>query len=269
MAEKRRMCPQCRAFISSGDRICPYCGEPVAPRAVDRRNAGEMVMGFIPNARFATFVLVLVNLALFAGGLMNGDRLLFEAGGETGAAVIGYRQWYRLITAGYLHAGWLHILMNMWVLFDLGAQVEEVYGPARYFVLYTLATAGGFFASAYLNPMSPSVGASAGLFGLIGAMIALGVRNRNAMGQSIRAVYIRWAIYGLLFGLLPGINNTAHLGGLAAGFAAAYLAGTPGPVRSGSEQAWRVAAGLCLMLTAYCFYQMYLHIPRVVSGLPQ
>jgi rhomboid protease GluP len=148
----------------------------------------------------------------------------------------------------------------MWVLFDLGAEVEAMYGPARLFVMYTLATVLGFLASGYFHPMNPSLGASAGLFGLIGAMIALGVRNRHAAAKSIRALYIRWAIYGLLFGLLPGVDNTAHLGGLAAGFIAGYLAETPGPVRSTLEQAWRGAAGICLLVTIYCFYVMYLHI---------
>ena len=254
------MCPQCRAFITNQDRVCPYCNEPVGPRAIERRNAGEVLVGFIPSARFVTVLIILVNLVLFAGEQLNAGRLLINAGAESGVLIIGYHQWYRLLTAGYLHEGWLHILMNMWVMFDLGAQVEEVYGPTRLFVLYTIATGVGFYCSAHFHPLAPSLGASAGLFGLIGAMIALGVRNRNAAGAAIRGLYVRWAIYGLLFGLLPGVDNTAHLGGLAGGFVGAYLAGMPGPIRSTLEQGWRAAAGACLLLSGYCFYQMYLHI---------
>jgi rhomboid protease GluP len=257
--DNRRMCPHCRAFITASDRVCPYCGETIGARAVDRQNAGEMLVGFIPSGRFVTMVIVLVNLALFAGDQFAGTRTLGIAGADVGVLVRN-GQWYRLITAGYLHRDFLHIGMNMWVLFDLGAEVEAMYGPARLFVMYTLATVLGFLASGYFHPMNPSLGASAGLFGLIGAMIALGVRNRHAAAKSIRALYIRWAIYGLLFGLLPGVDNTAHLGGLAAGFIAGYLAETPGPVRSTLEQAWRGAAGICLLVTIYCFYVMYLHI---------
>lgn len=259
--DKRRMCPHCRAFITSSDRVCPYCGEPVGQRAVDRRNAGEMLVGFIPNARFVTVTIVMVNLALFAGELLSSGNALVGAGAESGMLVFGYRQWYRLITAGYLHYNLLHIGMNMWALFDLGAQVEEIYGPARLFIFFTLTSIAGFLLSAYLSPLNPSVGASAGLFGLIGAMIAFGVRNQNSMGRAIRGVYVRWAIYGLLFGLLPGVNNTAHLGGLAAGFAIAFIAGTSGAVRSTAEQGWRAGAAACLLLTAYSFYQLYRHIP--------
>ncbi len=254
------MCPHCRAFITAADRVCPYCGEAISARAVDRGNTTEMLMGFIPSARFVTVVIILVNLALYAGEQMKTSSVLTNAGAESGVLVRAYGQWYRLITAGYLHGGLLHIGMNMWVLYDLGAQVEEVYGPARMFAIYTAATALGFTASAFFHPGVPSLGASAGLFGLIGAMIALGVRNHNGAGRAIRAVYIRWAIYGLLFGLLPGVDNTAHLGGLVAGFAAGFLAQTPGPSRSALEQAWRAVAGACLLITIFCFYRMYLHI---------
>ncbi len=256
------MCPHCRAFISTSDRVCPYCGEKVGPRAADVRSAGDLLAGFIPSAQFVTVIILLIDFALFAGTLTNGGGLLMDAGAESRLSVLGYRQFYRLVTAGYLHGGWLHILMNSWVLFDLGAQVEQLFGPARLIVFFSVANVLGFLASAYLNA-APSVGSSAGIFGLIGVMIALGIRTRNSLGKQITSNYVRWAIYGLLFGLLPGINNTAHVGGLAAGFAAAYFAGLPGRDQSATEQFWRAAALGCVLVTVYCFFQLYLHIPRM------
>ena len=92
-------------------------------------------------------------------------------------------EWWRLVTAGFLHGGLMHILMNSWVLFDLGAQVEEMYGSSRMLVIYFVSTRGRLLSQHAVEP-GPSVGASAGLFGLIGAMIALGVRHRNALGDS-------------------------------------------------------------------------------------
>jgi rhomboid protease GluP len=218
-----------------------------------------MLMGFIPSARFVTSIILLINFAFFLGSTQfKAGYAIVEAGIETGAAIRVYHQYYRLITAGFLHGGWLHILMNCWVLWDLGAQVEELYGAPRMTVFYFLSTVAGFLTCAYWNPQAPTLGASAGLFGLIGAMIALGVRTRNSMGQAIRAHYIRWAIYGLLFGLLPGISNAAHLGGLAAGFGVAYLASTPLLRQDApSENFWRGAAGLCVVLTLYSFFQLY------------
>ena len=265
------MCPHCRAFIKTSDRTCPYCETEVGPRAIDRRQPGEILGGFIPHARFTTTMILLINFGLFAATVLYSMRLgnseaflgldghtLLDFGAKRGDA-IQLGQWWRLITAGFLHGGILHLLMNSWVLFDLGAQVEEIYGAARLIVIYFLATVFGFYAST-LWTAGLSVGASAGLFGLIGAMIALGMRHQSPAGAAIRGLYIRWAIYGLVLGFLPGlhIDNAAHLGGLAAGFACAYLAGTPKLVEGWWERFWRAAAYLCVFLTAFSFLQMYL-----------
>jgi rhomboid protease GluP len=169
-------------------------------------------------------------------------------------------QWWRLVTAGFLHGGILHIFMNSFALFDLGAQVEDIYGSKRMIVLYFVATVFGFLCSTYISPYSISVGASAGLFGLIGAMIALGLRHKSSMGDAVRGLYIRWAVYGLLLGLLPGlrVDNAAHIGGLAAGFGVAYFAGTRGYPGSWSERLWNVAAYACIFLTVVSFLKMFL-----------
>lgn len=268
------MCPHCRAFITTKDRVCPYCNETVGPRAVDRES-GPVLGGFVPHARFVTVMILLVNFSLYAattlwsmksdgGGAFDIDgRTLILFGGKFGP-LLQAGQWWRLVTAGFLHGGILHILMNSWVLFDLGAQVEEIYGTSRLIVFYFAATVLGFLASAWWSP-GLSVGASAGLFGLIGAMIALGLRHRNAMGDAIRGLYVRWAIYGLLFGLLPGlrVDNAAHLGGLAAGFGVAWLAGTPRLTSTLAEQAWRVASWACLGLTGLAFLEWYLWFAAV------
>jgi rhomboid protease GluP len=126
-------------------------------------------------------------------------------------------------------------------------------------VIYFLSTVTGFYASAQWSP-AVSVGASAALFGLIGAMIALGVRYRNPMSLAIRGMYMRFAFYGLIFGLLPGfhIDNAAHIGGLAGGFGIAYLAGTPGPANSWTEKLWRIASWSCILMTVASFLKMYL-----------
>jgi rhomboid protease GluP len=261
------MCPNCRAFITSDDKICPYCSEKVPPRAIDLRDTGQMLMGFIPSARFTTSIILLINFAFFAGGVaFPGGSAITQYGVENAVAIRIFHQYYRLVTAGFLHGGWLHILMNSWVLWDLGAQVEEIYGAPRLTVFYFLATVCGFLTCAFFAPRTDALGASAGLFGLIGAMIALGFRTRNSMGQAIRAHYVRWAIYGLLFGLLPGISNAAHVGGLAAGFGVAYLSGTP-LLRQDSpaETFWRVAAGLCVLLTLFSFFQLYQQISSNVQ----
>jgi rhomboid protease GluP len=268
--DQRIMCPQCRAFIGSRDRTCPYCGERITPRAVNARNPKEIIAGFIPHARFTTMMILLINSALFVGTTLlsrtvGEQNALYAFGAKFGPAIVQGHQWWRLVTAGFLHGGLLHIAMNSWVLFDLGAQVEEIYGAARLIVFYFVATVAGFALSLWWSPGVLSIGASAGLMGLIGAMIALGVRNPGSAGSAIRGMYIRWAVYILIFGLLPGFNvdNAAHIGGLAAGFGAAYIAGMPSRSTSGQETFWRGAAGVCLALTAFSFMAMYLQFSTV------
>jgi len=263
------MCPHCRAFITSSDKTCPYCNTPVGPRAIERRDPGPILGGLIPQAHFVTSMILLINFGLYAatalysartgnGGWVDIDgQTLIAFGGKVRAAILGYGQWWRLVTAGFLHGGLFHILMNSWVLFDVGAQVEQIYGARRLIVIYFASTVCGFLASTFWSN-SLSIGASAGLFGLIGAMIAVGVRHKGSFGHAIRGLYIRWAIYGLMIGLLPGIDNAAHIGGLAAGFACGYLAGLPSIVENFTEKVWRIASYAALIATGYSFLQMFL-----------
>lgn len=265
------MCPNCRAFITNKDKVCPYCDERVAPRAIERRDPGKILGGFVPHAAFITVLILVINLGLYIAttifSMRSGNeqafmgidgRTLFEFGAKHRDAIM-LGQWWRLVTAGFLHGGILHFAINSWVLFDLGAQAEENYGSSRMIVMYLIATVLGFMASAWWSP-SLSVGASAGIFGLLGAMIALGMKHPTGAAAAARAQYVRWAIYMLLFGLLPGlrVDNAAHIGGLAGGFATAWIAGTPYLARPMLEGFWRIAAGACAVIAALSFVSMYL-----------
>lgn len=271
------MCPHCRAFITTKDKVCPYCNETVGPRAIERSNPSP-IGGFIPHARFTTVIILVINFGLYlatvlyamnagnSGAFMNLDIRTLAAFGAKWNQGLAAGQWWRLVTAGFLHGGILHILMNSWVLYDLGAQVEEVYGSSRMLVIYFISTVCGFYLSAVWSG-AVSVGASAALMGLIGAMIALGVRHRSELGNQIRGTYMRWAIYIILFGLLPGFNvdNAAHIGGLAAGFGVAWVTGTPRWEGSVTEKVWRGASWLCIFLTAASFLKWYLWFSRMTQ----
>jgi rhomboid protease GluP len=266
--DNRRMCPHCRAFITTNDRTCPYCGQQVGPRAIDVRQPGAILGGLIPQAHFTTILILLINFGLFIGTLFLGRTMgegaaVDALGAKIGPYIFQDHQYWRLLTAGFLHGGWLHILMNSWVLYDLGAQVEQVYGTPRFLVLYFVGTVGGFYLSAVINPQVPSVGSSAGIMGLIGAMIAFGVANRSSMGAAIRSHYGRWVVYIIAFGLIPGFNvdNWAHIGGLAAGFVIGYAAGTPVRSSAAREGAWRALAAVCVLLTVWCFFLVYRNFP--------
>src|ERR1700753_3761006 len=166
------MCPNCRAFITASDRTCPYCGVQVGPRAIDVRQPGAILGGLIPQAHFTTILILVINFGLFLGTQMLA-RTMGESGaiGALGAKFGPYifqdHEYWRLVTAGFLHGGWLHILMNSWVLYDLGAQTEQVYGTPRFLVVCFAGTVGGFYLSALENPLVPSLGSSAGIVGLV------------------------------------------------------------------------------------------------------
>jgi rhomboid protease GluP len=241
---------------------------------VERGDSGPILGGLIPQAGFLTVIILLINSGLYlatsiyslnsgGGNFVNLDgQTLVLFGAKFFSPQLGPPQYWRLVTAGFLHGGILHILMNSWVLFDLGAQVEELYGGARMLVIYFLSSVAGFYVSALWRPLTPSVGASAALFVLVGAMIALGTRHRSGIGDTVRSVYLRYLVYLLIFSLLPGVDMAAHLGGLAGGFAVAYVAGQPKYEGSGLERFWRVAAGFCILATGYSFLKWYLWFSR-------
>jgi rhomboid protease GluP len=234
--------------------------------------------GLIPHARFTTVLILLINTGLFlammvfsskmgwGGGMDMDGRVLFAFGAKYREAIIA-GQWWRLITAGFLHGGLLHILMNSWVLFDLGTQVEQSFGTNRYVTIYLFSTVTGFLASFYWSA-ALSIGASAGIFGLIGAMIAMGVRDKSSYGSAVRSLYVRWAMYGLLMGLLPifATDNAAHLGGIAGGFALAYVAGTPGYSRA-VEQVWKFVMIAAVAITVVGFAQWFLWLTRNLASI--
>lgn len=280
--DKRRMCPNCRAFISADDKVCPYCDTPIGPRAIERRNPGT-IAGLIPANQFATGIILLINIGLYLATIALTNKLthggisfdpygpvLVAFGGKQGFFIFRLGEWWRLISAGYLHGGLLHIFMNSWALYQVGGLVEELYGVSRYFVFYTAATIAGFALSLFWSP-GLSVGASAGIFGLIGVMIAFGMQHRTAHGEAIRSHFTQWAIYSVVIGLLPSgitgfrVDNAAHLGGAVVGFLLAYLTGAPRLAPSWRDSAWKIAAGICLALTAISLLLVVLHFDRSLA----
>lgn len=256
------MCPNCRAFINRSDRTCPYCGEPIGPPAIEQREPGQILGGLIPQAHFTTILILMINVGLFIATELYARSLgqagaLLVFGGKYGPSIWQGHEYWRLVTAGFLHGSILHIAMNSWVLYDLGAQVEEVFGTARFLVIYFVGTVVGFYLSAKMN-MGLSIGSSAGIMGLIGAMIAFGVTNRSSVGRAIRGFYVRWLVYGMALGLLiSGIDNWAHIGGVAGGFAIAYVAGVPVRASRSADAIWKVLAFSAVLLTAICFFDVY------------
>ena len=272
--DKRRMCPNCRAFISSDDKACPYCEAEMGARAVETRPSQDSMGG----VHFTTSVILLLNVGLYIapavysmkgpnGSLLDIDAVTLAFFGAKLRSQIFAGQWWRLVTAGFLHGGLIHILINSWSLFGLGALVEETYGTYRFLVFYFAGTVAGFAASTYWSN-SLSVGASAGICGLIGAMVAVGFKEpETRIGALVRTQYVQWIVWIVVIGFMGRVDNAAHFGGFVAGFLAGYLSGTPRVAQTGSENLWKVLAAVCILITAYSFAMMFLNFTLVYQHL--
>lgn len=264
---KQKVCPACRALVSAQDRRCPFCNESLS--AFHRVGVRRITAGILPDRATYTTFLMGANFLLFAlsilaatkagqgfAGLLGGlpKGVLLDLGANYGL-LVHQGQYWRLLSGTFLHANLIHLLFNMLVLFDVGPAVEEMYGQARFLTLYLLAGICGSLASYWWNfPFTFMVGASGALFGLIGVMVAYGYRHRTALAQQIKTMYVRWAIYGLVFGfLMPGVDNAAHVGGLIGGVAFGYAVSDMPPVTRESILLWRTLNYVGWMAVALSF----------------
>ena len=152
----------------------------------------------------------------------------------------------------------LHILMNSWVLFDLGAQVEETYGTSRYLVFYFVVQHDRISGELFVVRSAFDRRILGRNFRIDRRHDRHGLAGPLVLRSAVRRMYIRWADLLLLLGLLPffTIDNAAHIGGLAGGFGVGYLARTPGISRS-AEGFWRAASVVALAITAAAFAEMF------------
>ena len=146
--------------------------------------------------------------------------------GATGTVPIDeYHRLWTLISASFLHGGILHIFFNMAALRQLAAVVNREYGVYRMFVIYTVSGIVGFWIS-YLAGVSFTIGASASVCGLVGALLYYGKSRGGIYGRHLYRQISVWVIFLFVFGLVvPGINNWGHGGGILAGMVCGYLAG--------------------------------------------
>ena len=265
--EKRRMCPNCRAFITVSDRVCPYCGVQLGPRAIDLR-ASQFAASLVPRANLTSIVVLVINVTFFLIELIVSHQLFNTPWGDVSGYALRYLgaeyppdiqhgEWWRLITAGFLHGSFWHIAINSWSLFILVTEVEQFYGTSRFIVAYVFSTITGFWLAYFFS--SFAMGSSAGAFGLFGIMLAMGLRDRaNPLTQAIRAHYGQWLILGLLLSFMPGVSLSGHVGGFVGGFLVGVAGGLPGIPNAPRELFWRVLAGIAVAITLYSFSQDFL-----------
>jgi rhomboid protease GluP len=164
-------------------------------------------------------------------------------------------RWLTLVSANYLHGSLLHIIFNMLVLRQIGSLAAREYGPYRMFAIYTFSGIIGFGVS-YLAGVALTIGASAAVCGLIGAMVYFGRDRGGAYGNFIYRQIGGWAVGLLIIGFLPGINNWGHGGGFVAGWLLAMLLGYQEKRRE--DLFHKALAGSCALVTVLTLTGMLL-----------
>ena len=258
--KKAILCPNCKSLISKDEPRCPHCGiaRPGSWWKKNRwtqgfRDTDQLLMAIIYTNIGMYILSMLLNirgssLSLDPFTLLSPDNRSLLVLGATGTIPIDrFGRWWTLVSANYLHGGILHILFNMFALRQVGYLVVEEYGTYRMFIIYTLGGISGFLLS-YLVGVPLTIGASAAICGLIGAVLYYGKSRGGAYGQIIFRQIGGWALGIFIFGfLVPGINNWGHGGGMLAGVVLGFLLGYQEKRRENLFH--KLLAGLCMIAT--------------------
>jgi membrane associated rhomboid family serine protease len=203
-----------------------HCPECVAEGARTQRSARTLFGGAV-STRGAVVTMTLIALSVVAflidsivpGAPREWWMVGLQLDDSGNLAGLSQGEWWRLITAAFLHGGVLHLLFNMYALYLFGPQLEAAFGHVRFAVLYLLSALGGSAVSyLFANPVQPSLGASGAVFGILGATLVVSRRLR----YDVRGVTVLIGINLALGFVIEGIDWRAHLGGLLTGMAVAY-----------------------------------------------
>jgi rhomboid protease GluP len=233
------VCPSCGSLVGVRDEKCYMCGRSnpslwgFAPLL---RQLGSD-LGFVPLVIGGSTVLYALALLLsgpelrIAGGgftfLAPSTTALLRLGASGAIPIFVLDNWWTVLSASWLHASLLHILFNMMWVRDIGPATADVIGPARTIIIYVVSGVCGFLLSSIAGQYFPAipllrgasltVGASASIFGLLGALVHYGRMSGSSL---IHGQAKQWALMLFLFGLfMPGIDNYAHAGGFVGGYA--------------------------------------------------
>ncbi|HOO32582.1 MAG TPA: rhomboid family intramembrane serine protease [Thermotogota bacterium] len=236
------------------------------------------------NTRFIYFLkqspmtasILILNLLMYlltivsgSGNIWNGasTSTLIQFGAQYGPYVSN-GEWYRLMTANFLHGGLLHLFFNSYALFYFGIIVEKVFTSQKFIFIYIISGVVGNLLTQVFFPSVPSVGASGAIFGLIGLMFAAGIngtiqgRLRGFAGTALLPMILINLFLGFT---VPGINNYAHIGGLATGFLLGFVLSPNAAFHVWQRKFWLVVQYICIALVVICLILNFVNIKPSVD----
>jgi len=264
------ICAACGVLVGVNDPTCYNCG---------RRNPGMWGfgpalrslgndLGFVGIVSGGTVILFALSLIMSRNGLQlmlqPSMEVLYLLGASGSFPVLSEGRWWTVLTAGWLHGGLLHIFFNVLWIRQLGPEVARMYGAGRMVIIYTLSGIAGFTLSTILGILpipffgaQITVGASAAIFGFLGALVHYGRRTGSS---HVREAGLQYALFmGVMGFIFPGVDNAAHLGGFAGGYLASMFLD---PLKPERVDHLAIAVG-CLVVTFIAI------IWSVITALPQ
>lgn len=267
-----RVCQHCGAPTPASAPACARCGAVSADIVTsDAATEYRFFQAVFTRSNQVTMILIGVNLGVFflewlAGGMgpMAADpSVLIAFGAKQNALIAEQHQYWRLVTCMFLHIGFIHFLFNNYALWIIGREMEQLYGSARFLVLYLTTGVLASMSSFFFSPNAVSAGASGAIFGLFGAMATFAFKYRKeipaALSKDIRRRVLPIIAINLLFGFSARaiVDNAAHVGGLIAGVALALVIPFKHPDERQTHFVWRALQWLCVIVVMSSFVAVF------------
>lgn len=210
---------------------------------------------YIVKTPIITYLLIAATILVYLieqyFSIKTGSRELFMWGAKNNLCIMQGQYW-RFITPIFLHGGLLHVVINTYSLYAVGPEVEKLFGRVKFILIYLLAGILGNVAS-FAFSSTNSVGASGAIFGLLGALLYLGIKYKAVISSSYVTNIVIMILFNLMYGLMRhGIDNYAHMGGLIGGYLSAVCLGVNGRDCCAAKN----GLALCLLFVciAACLY---------------
>lgn len=276
-----RVCFSCGRLVGASEKACSHCGASQAPLSLSAFK--RVALAVIPAENPVTYGLLFANLVFFAvawiitqraggesGGMLGvSSEVLYRLGAKFGYPIAVEGQYWRLVMPNFLHFDIFHFAFNAFALWQVGPQVEELFGSRRYLFLYLATGVAGFGLSFWWYDLHGrpvlSAGSSAAIFGLIGVLISY-ISQRAGFMSEYRASLIRWAVFMFVIGIFLPFDNAAHLGGLLCGLALGRLVTARRPATPAARFQVELMAWGSVAVIVWSVAMVLLHLPT--GGAP-